>query len=223
MGFSEMLRGAKKLVPAEYWCPYGTWLALYSVSFKKRNWDSILNLSKSNRKTMKLLSVVESIFTFLSYGTLVIHIGSGMACSAIIFVKHVKTLFVQVHNAVWMHELLLCCELFKLPQMPSCSANNANLDKNNFDMIYKIDCCAAIHGWIWMNNVPNESRIILNMKKKKNLKLSKLTRIQSHFWLFDVVHNWTLLLLVHLNASSPPPPPPNSGFTTETEYWNVKS
>ena len=23
MGFSVMLRGAEKLVPAEYWCPYG--------------------------------------------------------------------------------------------------------------------------------------------------------------------------------------------------------
>ena len=26
---------------------------------------------------------------------------------------------------------------------------------------YKIDCSAAIHGWIWMNKVPNESRIIV--------------------------------------------------------------
>ena len=51
--------------------------------------------------------------------------------------------------------------LWKLQQMPSCSANNANLDTNNFDMFYKIDCCAAIHCRIWMNNVPNESRIIL--------------------------------------------------------------
>ena len=24
MGFSEMFWGAEKLVPAEYWCPYGT-------------------------------------------------------------------------------------------------------------------------------------------------------------------------------------------------------
>ena len=24
MGFSVMLRGAEKLVPVEYWCPYGT-------------------------------------------------------------------------------------------------------------------------------------------------------------------------------------------------------
>ena len=24
MGFSVMLWGAEKLVPAEYWCPYGT-------------------------------------------------------------------------------------------------------------------------------------------------------------------------------------------------------
>ena len=25
MGFSVMLWGAEKLVPAEYWCPYGTY------------------------------------------------------------------------------------------------------------------------------------------------------------------------------------------------------
>ena len=35
--------------------------------------------------------------------------------------------------------------LWKLPQMPPCSTNNASLDKNNFDTFYKIDCCAAIH------------------------------------------------------------------------------
>ena len=80
------------------------------------------------------------------------------------FVKHVKTVFVQVlHNAVRMQELLLCCEQWKLLQFSPCSANNvnANLDKNSFDMFYQIDCCAAIHGWIWMHNVPNESRILM--------------------------------------------------------------
>ena len=59
---------------------------VYSVSKKKKkkkkkkgNRDSILNLSKSKRKITKLLSAVDSIFIFLSYGTLVVHIGSGMA------------------------------------------------------------------------------------------------------------------------------------------------
>ena len=51
----------------------------YSVSKKKRNRDSILNLSKSKRKIIKLLTVDDSIFIFLSYGTFVVHIGSGMA------------------------------------------------------------------------------------------------------------------------------------------------
>ena len=46
---------------------------------KKGNRDSILNFSKSKRQTIKLLSVEDSIFIFLSYGTLVIYIGSGMA------------------------------------------------------------------------------------------------------------------------------------------------
>ena len=42
---------------------------------KKGNRDSILNLSKSKRQIMILLSVNDSIFVFLSYGTLVVHIG----------------------------------------------------------------------------------------------------------------------------------------------------
>ena len=29
MGFSVMLWGAEKLVPAEYWCPYGTCNVIY--------------------------------------------------------------------------------------------------------------------------------------------------------------------------------------------------
>ena len=84
-------------------------------------------------------------------------------CSAIVFVKHVKTVFVQLLSCstqcsadAWIVALL-----WKLTQMPSCTANNANLDKNNFYMFYKIDCCAAIHGRMWMHNVPNESRLIM--------------------------------------------------------------
>ena len=45
---------------------------------KYGNRNSILNLSKSKRNIMKLLSVDDSIFIFLSCGTLVVHIGSGM-------------------------------------------------------------------------------------------------------------------------------------------------
>ena len=84
-------------------------------------------------------------------------------CSAIIFVKHVKTVFVQVlslvHNTVRTHELLLGCE-------SSCKCHHAAQTTPTWtkttDMCYKIDCCAgSIHGQIWMNNVPNESCIIM--------------------------------------------------------------
>ena len=43
-----------------------------------------------------------------------------------------------VHNAVWMHELLLCCE--SSCKMPSCQ-----LGENQFVCVYKIDC--------WLNQV----------------------------------------------------------------------
>ena len=65
------------------------------------------------------------------------------------------------HSAQSSADALIVALLWKLPQMPSCSTNNANLDKTNFDMFYQIDCCAAIHGQIWMNNVPNWSRLIM--------------------------------------------------------------
>ena len=55
-----------------------TFYTLIQCEFKKKkgNRDSILNLSKSKRKIMTLLSAYDNIFIFLSYGTLVIHIGS---------------------------------------------------------------------------------------------------------------------------------------------------
>ena len=41
MGFSVMLRGAEKLVPAEYWCPYGTY-DLSSLLKDKYLWGAVL-------------------------------------------------------------------------------------------------------------------------------------------------------------------------------------
>ena len=65
---------------------------IYSASLKIGNRDSILNLSKSERKIMKLLSVDD--FSFLWYIGRSYWVRDG--CSAIILVKHVKTVFVQV-------------------------------------------------------------------------------------------------------------------------------
>ena len=54
-------------------------ITMYSVK-KEGNRDSILNLSKAKRQIINILSVDDdSILMFLSYGTWVIHIGSGMA------------------------------------------------------------------------------------------------------------------------------------------------
>ena len=115
---------------------------VYSVSLKKGNRDSILNLSKSKRKIIQFLSV-DDIIVILHSRSYWVRDG----CSAILFVMHVKTVFVKVRFA-----LLLCCE---------SSANSANLDKTILICFHKIDCCAAIRGRIWMNNISNESRIIM--------------------------------------------------------------
>ena len=47
---------------------------------------------------MKLLSVDDSIFIFLSYSTLIVHIRAGMAAQQEFFVKHVKTVFKFCHS-----------------------------------------------------------------------------------------------------------------------------
>ena len=39
MGFSVMLWGAEKLVPAEYWCPYGPCLLSYLFDVQLKNDD----------------------------------------------------------------------------------------------------------------------------------------------------------------------------------------
>ena len=45
---------------------------------------------------MNFFSVDDSIFIFLYYGPLVVHIGLGMAAQQSLFVKLVKTVFMQV-------------------------------------------------------------------------------------------------------------------------------
>ena len=57
------------------------------------------------------------------------------------------------HGTQSSADALIVALLWKLPQMPPCSTNNANLDKTKFDMFDNIDFYAAIHGQIWMNNV----------------------------------------------------------------------
>ena len=51
--------------------------------------------------------------------------------------------------------------LHYVAQAKAYTVNNANLDRGKFDIFYKIDCCAAIRGHKWMNNLSNERRITM--------------------------------------------------------------
>ena len=89
---------------------------------------------------------------------LVVHIGSGMAAQQSFFFimsKLSSSKFCQGTQSSADESIVAL--LWKLPQMQSCSTNNANLENTNFDTLYKTDCWAAIHGRIRMNNVPNEA------------------------------------------------------------------
>ena len=134
---------------------YTVWVKKKKGKKRKGNWDSILNFSP---KKIQFFSVDDNIFIFLSLWSIGCSYLDSNGCSAISFVKHVNCQKLSsskfYHSTQSSADTLIVALLWKLPQMPSCSTNNANLDKTNFDMFYKIDCCAAIHGRIWMNNVP---------------------------------------------------------------------
>ena len=102
------------------------------------------------------------VFVYFSFLMYISHftLGQGWLLSNHLIVKHVKTVFVQVlnlcsHSTQWQlcgcMELMLCCESSR-----KChhAAQTPTWTKTILTMFYKIDCRAATHGWIWMNNVP---------------------------------------------------------------------
>ena len=98
----------------------------------KRNQDSILNLSKSKRKIMKLLSEVDSIFSFfIWYIPRSYWVMDG--CSAIIFETHVKTVFVQVLSLCTMQwGCMNCCFVVKAPANAIMQRKQRQLELKQF-------------------------------------------------------------------------------------------
>ena len=139
--------------------------ASYKVQWKKWDRDSIPNFSKSKRKIITRLSVDHSIcnFSFIWYigwswywvrGWL-LSIHFCKAWSKLPSSKFCHT----VHNAVRVHELLHCCESSrKCHHAAQTTPTSTNTILTCF---YKMYTCAAIYGRIQMNNVPNESRLIM--------------------------------------------------------------
>ena len=54
MGFSVMLWGAEKLVPAEYWCPYDTHKVFIDIYVKETHLSSPLHQEHSDEKFFKV-------------------------------------------------------------------------------------------------------------------------------------------------------------------------
>ena len=105
-------------------------IAIYSVSKKKEkrkgNRDSILNLSKSKRQITKLLLVDDSIFIILWYGT-------KLAAQQPFFVKHVKTLVIQVLSKYTKQcGCINCCFVVKTPANAITQHKQRLLGQNQF-------------------------------------------------------------------------------------------
>ena len=134
------------------------------VKIKKRKPRYNPKSLKSKRKNHK---IVISGWKHI-YLSLIWYIGHSYwvrdDCSAIIFVKHVKTVFVQVLSCTcstqrsadaWIN----CRFVVKAPANAIMQHKQRKLGQTQFDMFFKTDCCAAIHSRIWMNIVPNEGRL----------------------------------------------------------------
>ena len=68
-----------------------------------------------------------------------------------------------------------CCFVVKAPANTIMQCKQRQLGHKQFWHVLQIDCCAAIHGRIWMNNVPNESQIIM-------LSCTEISFIFFRFW-----------------------------------------
>ena len=104
---------------------------------------------KKKKKIIKFLSVDDSIYVYLSYGTLVVHdIGSaqGWLTQQSFFVKHVKNVFIQVLRLCAMQcGCMNCCFVVKAPANANMQPKQCQLGQHNFVMFYTIDYCATIH------------------------------------------------------------------------------
>ena len=137
---------SKLFFPPKFW-------VLARLSCEKGNPGLTQNFSKLKKDITKLISVHDSIFIFLSYGTLIFHIGSGMAAQQSFFVKHFKTVSIQVLSLYTSSaDAPIVALLWKSPAMISCSTNNAYLDIYQFDMFYK-KLLLCSHPWPNMNEL----------------------------------------------------------------------
>ena len=65
------------------------------------------------------------------------------------------------HSTQSSADALIVAVLWKLPQMRHSAQITPTWTKPIWTCFYKIYCCAAIHGRIWMNNIPNQSSLIM--------------------------------------------------------------
>ena len=84
------------------------------------------------------------------------------SCLKIVWSKNVYTgKSLKTNWCLWVCACgcMNCCFVVKAPTNAIMQHKQHQLGQTK--MFYKIDCCVEIHGRIWMNNEPNESRIIM--------------------------------------------------------------
>ena len=114
---------------------------LYSMSKKKKGGNPGLTqiFSKSKKDITKLISVHDSIIILLSFGALFIHIRPLIAAQQSVL-WNMSKLFLSKLALLMLHDGI--CGSFHNKATIHASAlhcvTNSNLDKDNFDMLYKI-------------------------------------------------------------------------------------
>ena len=102
MGFSVMLWGAEKLVPAEYWCPYGTLLSLIVIQIHTCIYAHTSNLIELHNSVISIglhLFIISVIHYSLNYHRYHVH---SIHFTFISFTISREKLY-QYHT-VWVHK-----------------------------------------------------------------------------------------------------------------------
>ena len=126
---------------------------------KKKETRVWLQISQNRKKKdiSKLISVHDSIIIPLSFGTLFIHIRPWMAAQQ--FCKSCENCFCPSWRCLRCMLALSLRELSQQSNNYSCIRTSLcilwqNFDEDNFDMLYKNDCWAAIQDPVLTINVP---------------------------------------------------------------------
>ena len=138
-------------------------------------------------------------------------------CSAIIFVKHVKTVSIQVLS-LYTKQCgckSYCCFVVKAPANAIMQHKQRLLGQSQFDMFYKHYCCAAIHCQIWMNYICTKWKLT----NYAIMHWNKFCYICFQFW--DILSQTRVSFTQLIRANTHNLEKSNFDMSSKNDCWSV--